>query len=103
MVIPYKEVDRFEELEDEVLSEIISTSKKVMKLLRSSFNCDGFNFGANIGEGSGASIQSHLHFHIVTSWKSDTSFMPVIGNTKVMTQTLEDTFEQLIKLFIEQL
>ena len=103
MDIPYKEVDRFEGLEDEVLSEIMSTSKKVMKILRNSFNCDGFNFGANIGEGSGASIQSHLHFHIVPRWKSDTSFMPVIGNTKVMPQTLDDTYEQLLKLFKEEL
>ena len=103
MVIPFKEVDRFEELEDEVLSEIMSISKKVMKILRSGFNCDGFNFGANVGEGSGASIQSHLHFHIVPRWKSDTSFMPVIGNTKVMAQTLDDTYEQLYKLFKEEL
>ena len=99
MVIPYKAVDKFEDLDDEVLSEIMSISKKVMKILRSSFNCDGFNFGANVGEGSGASIQSHLHFHIVPRWKSDTSFMPVIGNTKVMAQTLHDTYDQLFKLF----
>jgi ATP adenylyltransferase len=82
---------------------VITLSKKVMKILRTNFNCDGFNFGANIGEGSGASIESHLHFHIVPRWKSDTSFMPVIGNTKVMPQTLEDTYEQLLKLFKEEL
>ena len=99
MVIPYEAVDKFEDLDDEVLSEIMSISKKVMKILRSSCNCDGFNFGANVGEGSGASIQSHLHFHIVPRWKSDTSFMPVIGNTKVMAQTLHDTYDQLFKLF----
>tara|TARA_B100000214_G_C23880792_1_gene587158 strand:+ start:79 stop:576 length:498 start_codon:yes stop_codon:yes gene_type:complete len=103
MVIPFNEVDKFEDLKDNVLSEVITLSKKVMKILRTNFNCDGFNFGANIGEGSGASIESHLHFHIVPRWKSDTSFMPVIGNTKVMPQTLEDTYEQLLKLFKEEL
>jgi len=103
MVVPYNEVDRFEDLEDATLSEIITLSKKIMKILRANFNCDGFNFGANIGEGSGASIQSHLHFHIVPRWKSDTSFMPVIGNTKVMPQTLDDTFKQLSALFQESL
>ena len=41
--------------------------------------------------------------HIVPRWKSDTSFMPVIGNTKVMAQTLDDTYEQLLKLFKEEL
>jgi ATP adenylyltransferase len=103
MVVPYNEVDRFEDLEDETLSEIITLSKKIMKILRSNFHCDGFNFGANIGEGSGASIQSHLHFHIVPRWKSDTSFMPVIGNIKVMPQTLDDTYKQLFTLFQEGL
>ena len=103
MVIPYKEVDRFEDLDDEVLSEVMVISKKIMKILRHNFSCDGFNFGANIGEGSGASIQSHLHFHIVPRWKSDTSFMPVIGNTKVMPQALDDTYEQLLNLFKEEL
>ena len=103
MVIPYKEVDKFEDIDDKVLSEIMSVSKKVMKILRSSFNCDGFNFGANVGQGSGASIPSHLHFHIVPRWKNDTTFMPVIGNTKVMAQTLHDTYEQLLKLFKDEL
>tara|TARA_B100000900_G_scaffold404827_1_gene413680 strand:+ start:562 stop:1059 length:498 start_codon:yes stop_codon:yes gene_type:complete len=103
MVVPYKEVDRFEDLEDDELSEIIVLSKKIMKILRRNFSCDGFNFGANVGEGSGASIQSHLHYHIVPRWKSDTSFMPVIGNTKVMPQTLHDTYDQLFKLFKEEL
>ena len=65
MVIPFKEVDRFEDLDDKVLSEIMVISKKIMKILRHSFSCDGFNFGANIGEGSGASIASHLHLSLI--------------------------------------
>ena len=47
MVVPYNEVDRFEDLEDATLSEIIILSKKIMKILRANFNCDGFNFGSN--------------------------------------------------------
>ena len=53
----------------------------------------------NIGEGSGASIPKHLHFHVVPRWKSDTSFMPVVGSTKVVAQGLYDTYDQLKPFF----
>ena len=59
------------------------------------------NFGANIGSSSGAGIAEHLHFHIVPRWSGDTNFMPVVGQTKVHVQGLQDTYNDLIKLFEE--
>ena len=73
----------------------MSISKKVMKILRSNFNCDGFNFGANIGATAGAGIAEHLHYHIIPRWRGDTNFMPVVGNTKVHVQGLADTYSDL--------
>ena len=70
-----------------------------MKILRESMNADGFNFGANIGSSSGAGIAEHLHFHIVPRWSGDTNFMPVVGQTKVHVQGLQDTYNDLIQLF----
>ena len=95
MVVPYEEKNAIEDLEDNILSEIMQLTKKTMAILRTHLNCEGFNFGANIGKGSGASIESHLHFHIVPRWSSDTSFMPVVGSTKVMAQGLHDTYDLL--------
>ena len=101
MVVPYEESDSVENLADETLTEIMRITKKTMKILRENLQCHGFNFGANIGKGSGASIEGHLHFHIVPRWTSDTSFMPVVGSTKVVAQGLYDTYDQLKPFFEE--
>ena len=101
MVVPYEESDSVENLSDETLTEIMRITKKTMKILRENLQCNGFNFGANIGKGSGASIEGHLHFHIVPRWTSDTSFMPVVGSTKVVAQGLYDTYDQLKPFFEE--
>lgn len=102
MIVPYEESDSVENLADETLTEIMRLTKKTMKILRENLQCHGFNFGANIGKGSGASIEGHLHFHIVPRWTSDTSFMPVVGSTKVVAQGLHDTYDQL-KPFFEKI
>ena len=101
MIVPYEESDSVENLADETLTEIMQQTKKTMKILRENLQCHGFNFGANIGKGSGASIEGHLHFHIVPRWTSDTSFMPVVGSTKVVAQGLHDTYDQLKPFFEE--
>ena len=101
MIVPYEESDSVENLTDETLTEIMRLTKKTMKILRENLQCHGFNFGANIGKGSGASIEGHLHFHIVPRWTSDTSFMPVVGSTKVVAQGLHDTYDQLKPFFEE--
>ena len=101
MIVPYEESDSVENLTDETLTEIMRLIKKTMKILRENLQCHGFNFGANIGKGSGASIEGHLHFHIVPRWTSDTSFMPVVGSTKVVAQGLYDTYDQLKPFFEE--
>jgi ATP adenylyltransferase len=99
MIVPFREVNSIDLLEDKELHEIISLSKESVKILKEILNCDGFNLGANTGYGSGASIDQHLHFHVVPRWKSDTSFMPVVGNTRVIHQSLSDTYSILKPLF----
>jgi ATP adenylyltransferase len=70
-----------------------------MKILRLAIKAEGFNFGANIGASAGAGIAEHLHYHIVPRWNGDTNFMPVIGNTKVQVQGLQDTYKSLLPFF----
>ena len=61
----------------------------------------GFNIGMNLGEIAGAGVKDHLHFHIVPRWSGDTNFMPVLGDVKVVSEGLKQTWEKLKKGFDE--
>ena len=99
MILPNKIVEIPEELDDVTQFEIMKIASISMKIIREKMNAEGFNFGANIGASAGAGIAEHLHFHIVPRWKGDTNFMPVIGNTKVHVQGLNDTYVMLRPFF----
>ena len=99
LILPNNIVEKPEELDDDTQFEIMKIASLSMKIIREKMNAEGFNFGANIGASAGAGIAEHLHYHIVPRWKGDTNFMPVIGNTKVHVQGLNDTYVMLRPLF----
>jgi len=66
--------------------------------LKRCFHPHGFNIGVNIGVSGGAG-EDHIHFHIVPRWAGDTNFMPVVGETKIIPQYLEETYERLRPAF----
>jgi ATP adenylyltransferase len=63
--------------------------------IRKAYNPQAMNLGANIGAPAGAGVIGHFHIHVVPRWTGDTSHMTVISNTKVMPQSLLETYEQL--------
>ena len=99
LILPNNIIEKPEELDDVTQFEIMKIASLSMKIIREKMNAEGFNFGANIGASAGAGIAEHLHYHIVPRWKGDTNFMPVIGNTKVHVQGLNDTYVMLRPLF----
>lgn len=77
------------EIAPDVQAECQQLLVEMVKLLRQTVNPDGFNVGLNLGRVAGAGLPGHLHWHIVPRWNGDTNFMPVIGDTKVIPQSLE--------------
>jgi ATP adenylyltransferase len=94
LAIPLREVSDIEELTDEESADLFAIITFAKKLLRTAMKPDGYNIGFNLGAASGGSI-SHLHGHLVPRWNGDNNFMPVLGQTRVLPQALESTWERL--------
>ena len=71
-------------------------------ILREAYEPAGFNVGLNLGAGAGAGIPEHLHTHVIPRWNGDTNFFPLIAQTKVVVETLEQTYDRLIPYFNRQ-
>lgn len=101
MVTPEEHVGRLEELSAETLGELMLRIAEASRILTAFYRCDGLNVGANLGVAAGAGIADHLHFHVVPRWDGDTNFMTVIGETRVISQHLEKSYDELASRFAE--
>ena len=99
MVVPNRHSSEFDSLSDPEKLEMINLVSKSMNVLKKTVNPDGFNVGMNIGKIAGAGIDDHLHFHIVPRWAADTNFMPVVGQTKIISEDLGETWKRLKRVF----
>jgi ATP adenylyltransferase len=95
MVAPYRHVAELESLTAEECADVMSLTQWCVRLLRAAFKPDGFNVGMNLSRIAGAGIADHLHLHLVPRWNGDTNFMPVIGDTKVLPDSLERSYVKL--------
>ncbi|MBL8166256.1 MAG: HIT domain-containing protein [Anaerolineae bacterium] len=95
MVVPYEHVASQEQLATEALTDLMLTVNRCLAVLRKVYNPPAFNLGANLGAAAGAGIAEHYHFHIVPRWPGDASFMTVIGNTRVIPDSLENIYHDL--------
>lgn len=94
LIAPNRHVGEIEDLTEEEAAEIFQMAQKMVNILRS-FKPEGFNIGANIGRIAGAGIPGHFHIHVVPRWGGDTNFMPVIGDVRVISESLEVTYQKL--------
>ncbi len=100
MVVPNRHTSEFDSLSDPEKLEMMNLVSESMNVLKKTVNPDGFNVGLNIGKIAGAGIDDHLHFHIVPRWVADTNFMPVVGQTKIISEDLGETWERLKEGFL---
>jgi ATP adenylyltransferase len=95
MIAPYEHVGYLPDVEAEPLAELMSLAQRAMRVLDETYSPHGYNLGFNQGRVAGAGIEHHVHLHVVPRWGGDTNFMPVLADTRVMPQSLEQTYETL--------
>jgi ATP adenylyltransferase len=81
------------------LAEINQCLKRSIEAIREVYSPQGFNAGLNLGSMAGAGIPEHLHYHLIPRWSGDTNFFPLIAGSKVVVETLEQTYERLLPYF----
>jgi ATP adenylyltransferase len=95
MVVPYDHIHSQEDLHHDALVDLTVTTNRTLAALRKVYNPPAFNLGANIGAAAGAGIAAHYHFHIVPRWAGDANFMTIVGETRVIPDTLENIYRDL--------
>jgi ATP adenylyltransferase len=74
---------------------MIALSQRMETVLRELYKPDGINLGMNIGKAAGAGIAGHIHMHVVPRWVADSNFMSVVGETRVLPETLDVTWGRM--------
>ena len=97
LISPYRHEGKLEKLTKEELGEMTELLVEVKVKLDRIMNPHGYNTGLNLGKASGAGIEDHLHMHLVPRWENDTNFMPVLGETKIIPQHLDELWQQITK------
>jgi ATP adenylyltransferase len=95
MIAPYRHVATLPELDTDATAELMALAQRAMTVLEEEYSPHGYNVGFNQGRVAGAGVEHHIHMHVVPRWGGDTNFMPVLADTRVMPQSLEESFAAL--------
>ena len=95
MVAPHRHVNKIEELRFEESCEMFDLTARCVKVLKEAIEPQGFNVGMNLGKAAGAGVAGHIHMHILPRWVADANFVSVIGETRVLPEALEVTWERI--------
>jgi len=95
MVVPFEHKATLEELDAQTRAEMMELTVRCTTTLKTIYKPQGFNVGVNIGEAAGAGVKEHVHIHIVPRWKGDTNFMSTVGETRVLPEELEKTYQRV--------
>jgi ATP adenylyltransferase len=99
MVVPFRHTDDYVSLSDAELQEMATLTQRAVRVLQHTVGAHAFNVGMNLGGEAGAGIADHVHQHVVPRWGGDTNFMPVIGQTRVLPELLDETYARVAPAF----
>jgi ATP adenylyltransferase len=99
MVAPYRHLDTIAAAGSEQLQEMMQLAQRSVDVLQRLYTPDGFNLGMNLGTAAGAGIREHFHLHVVPRWIGDANFMTITGETRVLPEELQTTYQRIKAAF----
>jgi ATP adenylyltransferase len=99
MIVPYLHLDELQNLPPQAAHEMMDLCQRVENALRKLYTPDGVNLGMNIGKAAGAGVAGHIHMHMLPRWIADANFLSVVGETRILPETLEVTWERMRQQF----
>lgn len=102
LILPRKHIGNILDLSDAEFSDLHQTLKLCMEGLEQTYKPEGVNIGLNHGKVAGAGIPEHLHYHMIPRWAGDLNFFPLISDTKVVVESIEQTYDRLNGFFKSQ-
>ena len=99
MVAPYEHTADLAELDEPTSLELMRLTQDSVRAIRTAYGPEGFNVGVNLGTVAGSGVADHVHVHVVPRWEGDTNFMSVIGEVRVLPESLDDTQRNLKEAF----
>lgn len=101
LVLPYQHVDSLMKLPESVAADLMAAAREMEGYLREVYRPDGLNLGMNLGKAAGAGVADHIHLHILPRWAGDSNFMTTTAETRILPDTLDDTWKKLRKVVHE--
>jgi ATP adenylyltransferase len=98
LVTPQAHLADIDDLDDGTLHELMTQVKNAKRLLKEATKAQGFNIGMNFGRCAGAGLPGHLHVHVVPRWEGDSNFMSVVGDVRVVSQSIEALHEEMRRI-----
>jgi len=95
MLAPLRHIRDFTLLKEAEALDLFRSLNKLRAVLEKVLKPQGYNIGINMSESAGAGIAAHMHIHIVPRWRGDTNFMPILSDTKIISQSLDELYKRL--------
>jgi ATP adenylyltransferase len=95
MIVPFAHLGELQKVPEEAAHEMMDLAQRMERILRLLYTPDGVNLGMNIGKAAGAGVAGHVHMHALPRWVADANFMSVIGESRILPETLETTYQRI--------
>ena len=95
MIAPHAHVSRLAQISEETANEMMKLTRRAEEIIEAVYQSDGLNLGMNLGRAAGAGIEEHIHMHVLPRWLGDANFMTSVSNTRVIPESLQETYAKL--------